>query len=251
VQEKHQKPIDLRRLFLGLQKQMIATLTTHRENILHPGSKGDASEFRWVKIFKRYLPKRYQVAKAFAVDSNGTISKQIDILIFDRQYSPFLLNQDDSLYVPAESVYATIEVKQEINKNYLESAGEGAASVRSLFRTSDQIVQAGETIENPKKPFDILSGIVSLDCPWNPPFGDPFNDTIKSLKAEKRIDFGCSLKHGAFNITYTEKTSVSPSIDVQKDDALIYFFLNLVKRLQKLGTVPAIDINAYLKALKP
>jgi hypothetical protein len=35
-----------------------------------------------------------------------------------------------------------------------------------------------------------------------------------------------------------------------KDEALISLFLNLLAELQQLGTVPAIDLKAYVNALK-
>lgn len=109
--------INLHNLFLGLQDQMTSRLLTNREHITHPGTKGDASELCWLEMLKNYLPQRYRAEKAFVLDSEGKLSDQIDIVIFDRQYSPFLFNQDDALYVPAESVYATIEVKQDIDKS--------------------------------------------------------------------------------------------------------------------------------------
>ena len=123
-------------LFLGLQKQMIVQLSANRENIVHPGTKGDASELSWIEMLQNYLPQRYQVRKAFVLDSTGELSEQIDIVIFDRHYSPFLFNQDGALYVPAESVYAVIEVKQDLNKEQIEYAGSkqiGDESFNEIF----------------------------------------------------------------------------------------------------------------------
>ena len=58
---KSPKRINLRRVFLGLQTEMIAKLQTARRNIHHPGTKGDVSENSWLKMLGDYLPRRYAV----------------------------------------------------------------------------------------------------------------------------------------------------------------------------------------------
>src|SRR6266496_1728468 len=152
--------VDLRDIFLGLQRQMIAILQAEREILRHPGTKGASTELQWLKTLESYLPKRYCVDRAFVLDCDSSLSEQIDIVIYDRQYSPFLFNQDDAKYVPAEAVYAAIEVKQELNPENIAYAGKKAASVRRLRRTSAPIHHAGGTL-GPKEPPNILAGIVA------------------------------------------------------------------------------------------
>ena len=122
---------------------MITKLSTNRMSIIHPGAKGDVSELNWIQWLKDYLPKRYCVDKAFIIDCENNISDQIDVVIYDQQYSPFVFNQDSVIYIPAESVYAVFEVKKELNKEYIEYAEKKAGSVRSLHRTSAPIPHAG------------------------------------------------------------------------------------------------------------
>ena len=239
--------IELHGLFLGLQQQLVVKLVTNRKNIRHPGTKGDATELCWLDMLNSYLPQRYHAAKAFVVDSKGQLSNQIDIVIFDRQYSPFLFNQDNVLYVPAESVYAAIEVKQDIDKEVLEYAGDKTASVRQLKRTSVPIPHAGGKFP-PKEHFEILSGIVALGCNWNPPYGESFTSAIAALPIEKRIHLGCALKSGAFDVTYFDDTELAVET-CGAEESLIFFFLHLISRLQQLGTVPAMDITEYAKSL--
>jgi len=239
--------IDLHGLFLGLQEQMITKLVTNRKQIPHPGTKGDAAELCWLEMLGNYLPQRYRAEKAFVLDSEGKLSDQIDIVIFDRQYSPFLFNQDNALYVPAESVYAAIEVKQEINKHMIEYAGEKIASVRRLKRTSAPIPHAGGEYP-PKDNFGILSGIVALECNWNPAFGEAFNQVINQLLPNNRIHLGCALQRGAVDVTYSENKE--PIVEIcNREESLIFFFLHLLARLQRLGTVPAMEIFEYAKSL--
>src|SRR5437763_1134303 len=87
-------------------------LTTAHDALVHPTTKGDASEQVWLRFFQQYLPKRYQAERAHVVDSKGAFSMQIDVLIFDRQYTPFIFDFHGQRVVPAESVYAVFEAKQ-------------------------------------------------------------------------------------------------------------------------------------------
>jgi hypothetical protein len=80
----------LSQVLASLHEDIEQRLAAVRKTFAHPGTKGDASESVWISLLDRYLPKRYQAAKAFVVDSKGTFSDQIDVVVFDRQYSPFI-----------------------------------------------------------------------------------------------------------------------------------------------------------------
>ncbi|NBG64525.1 DUF6602 domain-containing protein [Acidiluteibacter ferrifornacis] len=237
----------LKEIFYNLQNQMIQKLSTDRKIIFHSPTKGGATELNWIDWLKKYLPNRYQVDQAFIVDSNGRFSEQMDLVIYDQQYSPFVFNQDGAIFIPAESVYAVFEIKQDLDKANFEYASDKIKSVRLLNRTSAPIVLASGRIDNPKKPFQILGGILTLTTTWQDVFGEPFQKAISETDKISRIDMGCCLEKGSFLIKYESDTySFETSSD---DESLIYFFLKLLSKLQELGTVPALDINAYGRAL--
>lgn len=239
---------NLKTLFVGLQGRLQAGLGAAKSVIGHPGAKGDGSEANWLQVLQAHLPYRYQADKAFVIDSEGTQSEQIDIVIYDRQYTPILYNQDSIRIVPAESVYGVIEAKQHIDKGVVEYAGAKAASVRRLVRTSTDIVYAGGQLQaRPLTP--IIAGIVALDCAWNPPFGDVFTRVISDLQPPHRVDIGCAVRGGAFDVTYGD--GGKPTVEVgTPESSLAFFFIHLLHRLQRAGTVPAIDYSAYGRWLK-
>ena len=238
--------IDVRDLFNGMQAQMVSSLELGRTHIKHNGEMGEATEEEWRNWLKTYLPRRYKVDKAFVVDCDGNLSEQIDIVIYDSQYSYFVFKHEQVTYVPAESVYAVIEVKQELTKSNIEYAGNKAKSVRRLKRTSVEIPFAAGKYR-PKPLHNILAGIVSMDSTWSDPLGDTFSKNIRDLDENCRLDFGCALRQGSFWIDYTPDYCVKKSED---DEALLFLFLQLLMNLQSIGTVPAIDIRAYAKSLK-
>lgn len=238
--------VSLRDIFLNLQAEMEGKLALNRKIILHPGAKGEESELDWKEWLGTYLPKRYRVDKAFVIDSRGNQSKQIDIVIYDQQYTPFVFHGKGAIYIPAESVYAVLEVKQSLNSEYLQYAAESAESVRQLHRTSANIYDYSG--QKPAKVLhEIKAGILSLDSDWNPTLGESFEKKMAELVGDRKLDFGCSLKGGAFVSSLDgDKVKIERSTP---EESLIFFFLRLINELQKLGTVPAIDIMEYAKAL--
>jgi hypothetical protein len=228
----------------GLQARLEGELRGNRAAVIHPGARGEASEEDWLRVLKDHLPQRYQADRAFVIDSNGTTSEQIDIVIYDRQYSPFLYNQSNQRYVPAEGVYGVLEVKQDLSREHVLYAGEKAASVRRLHRTSAPIPYAGGAYE-PRSLPRIVSGLVAYQSSWNPPFGEAFRDALNELGSDARLDIGCSLLDGAFEISYGAGQPVCVTI-AGGSRSLVQFLMRLLKKLQGLATAPAIDYDAYL-----
>ena len=80
--------IELRRLFESTQRRMVGEFSAIREALDHGGTLGDATELAWRDFMGQLLPTRYQVCDGFVVDARGLRSDQIDIIVFDRHYSP-------------------------------------------------------------------------------------------------------------------------------------------------------------------
>lgn len=236
---------ELPKLLKALHDRLCSELGIARAVVAHPGTKGDISEGRWIEMLRHHLPARYEVNKAFVIDSKNQCSDQIDVVIHDRQYSPFVLKFESALYVPAESVYAAFEVKQEMTAGEVEYAGTKLASVRRLYRTSIPIQHAGGTY--PAKPLQhILGGLLCLESSWSPAFGDPFEKAIRALATEKRLDLGCAANDGVFQIEYPEIGSAK--IEIHANSApLAFFLLRLIAQLQCVATVPCLDVMAYAK----
>lgn len=235
--------IELTELFAALQSDMISK-ANFSTVLNHPTDQGDNSEQNWIRWFTDYLPQRYKAAKATIIDSKGCISDQIDLVLYDTQYSYLAFNENGTLYIPAESVYAVFEIKQELNKTHMEYAGKKAESVRKLYRTSAPIPYAGGTYK-PKPLHRILTGILTTRSGWDEPYSTPFKKCIEAYTANQQVDCGCVLTGGSFYYDYD--TSVLQKSG--KDDSLVFFFLRLLILLQNMGTVPAIDLAEYMKAL--
>jgi hypothetical protein len=205
----------------------------------HPVEKGDASEAIWLELFDRYLPKRYKAQKAYVVDSEGSFSEQIDIVILDRQYSPIIFQFQGATIVPAESVYAVFEAKQSIDADEVAYAQRKVASVRKLKRTTLPIRHAGGTFD-PVEPQSILGGLLAFESGWKPALGPALLSALRAADERERLDLGCVAAHGVFGCD--PSGCHSHTLGGKPATA---FLLELIARLQESGTVARLDIRAY------
>lgn len=260
--------VRLKSLFEGLQKQMITQLNTNREYITHPGSKGDALENAWIEWLQKYLPNRYSVDKAIIIDYEGNTSDQIDVVIYDNWFTPFIFSQNGFHYIPAEGVYAVFEVKPEINKGYIEYASRKIESVRILKRTSSNMINSG--VQVPARPFTkIIGGILTTSNSYTRQ--DVLKRNLKAQVGLGAIDIGCIAEYGSFYIDYIGEEDIglktpnefekrykdyylnrtaSEVVFSEEENSLVTFFLQLTRYLQQaIGTVAAIDLNAYSSSI--
>jgi hypothetical protein len=226
-------------LLAGLHDEIERKLETVRNTFGHPVTKGDASEKVWLELLQTYLPGRYKAARAFVVDSKGTFSDQIDVVIFDRQYSPFIFHFEDQIFVPSESVYAVFEAKQTINAEHVNYARRKLQSVQNLHRTSLPIPHAGGVFPA-KALIPILGGILTFDSDWRPPLGPSLVSAL-GMDRSDRLDLGCVASHGHF---WLERQRDEYQIIEGRKPATAFLF-RLISMLQFSGTVPMVDILAY------
>lgn len=229
--------------FSSLQRELRASLesaSAHR----HPVASGDHSELNWLEMLRAHLPRRYAVDRAFLLDATGRQSEQIDVVVYDCQYSFRISQRGGQLYLPAESVYAVFEVKTTLRPQALRDAAGKAASVRVLERTKTAIPHAGGTVEEAElKPAPwILGGLLCSRATTQQPFGTSFQRNHAALTGNHTLEFGCVADRGA----WSAHEHGAPALEIHQGELpLARFLLTLLRRLQKVGTVPAIDFRRY------
>lgn len=267
MDSKDDRQVDLKDLFCGLQSQMVGKLSTNRKFITHPGYIGDSLENAWIEWLREYLPNRYSIEKAIVIDHTGKTSHQIDVVIYDNWYTPFIFNQNGFKYIPAEGVYAVFEVKPEISKHNIEYAGDKIASVRELERTSTDMISCGQK-QRARSKSKIVGGLLCTSLKTNgKSWQRTTSNNLRNLKGFRSLDIGCIADTSSFIVNYDnewdnetgeekefetfyhERVFKEP-IYSSPGNSLITFLLGLSHLLQqRIGTVPAIDYQAYLKAI--
>lgn len=87
----------------------------------HWGEDGRYKEIILNETLKNMLPQNVSLATGFVMADRNQISKQIDIIIYKKEY-PVLFKLADFVIVPKESVIGIIEVKSKVGSGNIETA---------------------------------------------------------------------------------------------------------------------------------
>ena len=203
------------------------------------------------------------------IDHEGNTSQQMDIVIYDNWFTPFIFNQNGFYYIPAEGVYAVFEVKPDIqgnvgDKNCIEYAGEKIESVRILKREAASFINGGIK-SNPRPLTKIVGGILCSTNTFTHKNNDTITGHLQALDNLQSIDLGCIADYGSFYIDYNPNAEITTAGQEaylefysnrkfnkikfsNADHSFVTFFMQLTRYLQQaIGTIPAINLNAYLK----
>ena len=208
-------------------------LAESRNVIEHSVAKGDESERIWINLLNRYLPQRYCARRAFVIDSDSNYSDQIDIVIHDSFYTPFVFCFGGYEIVPAESVYAVFEVKQNINRRHLIYASKKINTVKNLVRKYNPTKEVSEPSGN-----HIIGGLLSTfaENSWIQP--QKVRDFMQS-DFDGTLDIVCS-KDGLL-----VKNWCNLSIDEYLISPIGLLPMCLAQLMQNIGTVPPIQLTSY------
>lgn len=110
-----------RRLFVDEQGTLVHSLEfgVYRERIV-----GD--------FLKLFTPERMGLDTGFVVNSNGRISTQCDIVIYDKTVTPLIRDDQFQRFFPIESVCAVGEIKSHMSLTELKKALRKLAKLKSL-----------------------------------------------------------------------------------------------------------------------
>ena len=126
----------LKESFSSISKKMVIDFVEMTSRISHNGERGNAREDMLSDYLRQYLPEKYKLSKGIVIDSKDTQSRQVDIIIHDKDCTPYLQQYDSTVIVPIETVACTIEVKSSLDKSELEKSIENVSSVRKLKKQS-------------------------------------------------------------------------------------------------------------------
>jgi len=126
----------LEREFLYAQADMLQQYEKSKD-IKHPRDVGNTREaiLSGFLATSGYLPAQYAVSNTSVrvASTQGFLSREIDILLFDRSSNIVLMKREEEYLVyPAESAYGIIQVKSRLTKPELAKAFENIASYKTL-----------------------------------------------------------------------------------------------------------------------
>ena len=79
---------------------------------LHGVITGDYREQMWMNFFRSIIPKKFSMSQGvLIIDSFGKVSKEVDIAVYDEQYTPYVFQYNTLKFIPIEAVAVVIECK--------------------------------------------------------------------------------------------------------------------------------------------
>lgn len=101
-----------------------------------PGLKGSAREVPTRDKLEQLLPRGIAVGTGCVIDSYGNTSRQMDIVLYEREFCPvYSINQDPATtYYPCEGVIAVGEIKTSVGSSELQNIFTKISSVKKLRR---------------------------------------------------------------------------------------------------------------------
>ncbi|MBU8596057.1 hypothetical protein CHH78_10330 [Shouchella clausii] len=149
--------------YIDMNKMMINELDLATA---HDGLTGNYREEMWVKFFRGIIPMKYSIAQGvIIIDSKGRRSNEVDIAVYDEQYTPYVFQYNTLKFIPIEAVAVVIECKsQDWNKDELRK---WSCSIKKLepVRTGVARIVSGyatgltNTVQTRTRPIHILASI--------------------------------------------------------------------------------------------
>jgi hypothetical protein len=129
-----------------------------KNRLYHPGEYGEYREDLLKKFLHLYVPERFGISSGFIITSKGDISKQCDVIIYDKTYTPKIQNIENQRFFPIETVLGVGEVKSTINSiGELNKYLQKLSLVKTLRKTIKDPVpyrRGGRAARNPNHKFD-------------------------------------------------------------------------------------------------
>lgn len=118
-------------------------------NKKHGGITGTLREEIWLQLFEQIIPTKYSLEHSvMIIDSQGKVSREIDLAIVDNNYTPYIFQYGCLKFVPIEAVAAVVECKsqspdKETLESWLGSIAKLRTSQQSIVRMATAIVVDG------------------------------------------------------------------------------------------------------------
>ena len=127
------------------QDRMSKAVAQIRSAIPHPGEIGGLVERVFRTHLVEILPEKVGVSNGFVVDSLGGVSRQMDIVLYDRQGTPRVFTSEGPQIFPVESTYACGEVKTKLNAKEIRDSFDKCKRYKNLVRRAYAVPSRGRT----------------------------------------------------------------------------------------------------------
>ena len=239
----------LQKIFEGMGKKLQADFEFLTSQLSHALSTGEAREFILKELLRKYLPAKLGIDKGIILSSDGQVSKQIDIVIYDKLNTPLLYGAENLRLFPVEGVYAIISIKSKLDSSGLRESVENIHSVKKLPKKAF-VEQRGNIINEvnlygKELPYFPIIGLAFAYSATNP---KNLKDELEQLddieNPESNLDTICILNE--FLITnqkadgriFITKEPDSRRVFIRGNNSLLLFYLLMMHVLPQTWMAP-------------
>lgn len=159
----------------------------------HGSTIGHYREKIWSEMFKSIVPKKFVIEQSvFLIDSQGKVSNEVDLAIFDETYTPYIFRYYDLKFIPIEAVAVVVECKStSMNAEQMGvwvqsiSGLKTSSSQQSFVRTIHEITSNTAPTQKATRPLRILC---CLNDEYKAEMSKFFDVVIRAQKDEKKLD---------------------------------------------------------------
>ncbi|MDK8180622.1 DUF6602 domain-containing protein [Paenibacillus sp. UMB4589-SE434] len=117
--------------------------------VQHDLTMGSFREDVWKVMFEQMIPRKFSIEQSvFIIDSEGQVSNEVDLAIFDEQYTPYIFRYGRMKYIPIEAVAVVVQCKstnvdEENLKTWTDSIDKLNTVSKSIVRMASEVVCTG------------------------------------------------------------------------------------------------------------
>lgn len=255
MKEKSKKREILKDIFENLEKALYNDMSV---KIQHNVSDGKYREYLVTKLLEKIIPSKYNITNGFIIDSDNNISKEMDVIIYDRNYVPPFFDETYTI-VPIEAVIAVIQVKTTLDTDSLKDSVNNLNSIDCLnSKTGGKFISASNAEVQVEKRFIKPYKIIISYCSKLADSHD-YNKELEDIDMIYIIEKGKSLyiKHKT-KIEAVISVDKEKMIEAQSDyktkkiksNKLLLFTLNLLEKMKLINNSIIINYEEYIKGAK-
>jgi len=129
--------LSLATLFDLVSKRLRIEFDYQAKILGHPGEVGTGRENVLKGILAKYIPRRYAIDSGFVIDALNGKSKQMDIVIYEANYTPVFEIVEGKRFFPCETVVVVGQVRTEIGSvGEMQQCLENIKSAKKLDRSN-------------------------------------------------------------------------------------------------------------------
>lgn len=167
--------MDFQKLMKSHQNALSAKLDLIRAALKHSGQKGFSAENAVASLLRDILPERIGISEGIVISSEGYVSPQVDLILYDQISAPIFFKTSSTKAIPIEYVYGLVEVKMDVDSQRILKATSDFHEIRSQpkhftrDRGSEWVYRyAGQTFTSPPiSAFLVCFQTSSIESCWS------------------------------------------------------------------------------------